>query len=459
MKCSILAGLCVFFLFALGGCYEDTMELTLKPDGSGSFKQKLVFSERVMVAALDDKAKDKIPLCDKEEIKKEIGSEFKLRSIKQTELADGGRRIEFEGTFTTPEEFFLSNYCLEHLKLRIVKADNSQAAIYYTPDVVNDPGPSLNQLYGLAKGLYVERTIHLPGKIQKTNGKISKDEKTVIWIWDLRDRKALTKTKQFLEGPDNGKGNVFFDASNLEFTLPLKASKQEVPSSKENEQSSPKGNLKAEVVSIIASKKFNIKDNKTEISKLEMAVELSWTDINPVAYKNYRLISITDDKGKDLVKDQWKSRRDIFKTRKSQQIDIKVEIPSEGAKELRNIEGQIDVITDVVKEKVVLEDIHSLAGKDSTGNEILDKVNFKIISVKGNSFEISIDGGHSMIKLVKMFSADGTELQSRGGMGSGDTHTYDYRDSLDNVSKCELEVITSEQITKVSFSLDRIAIP
>ena len=83
--------LCICFLC---GCYEDTVVLTLNSDGSGTIKQKLVLSERFIVATEENRGSQNTPAPNKEEIVGEIGSALDITSIKQTNLPDGSRMIE-----------------------------------------------------------------------------------------------------------------------------------------------------------------------------------------------------------------------------------------------------------------------------------------------------------------------------------------------------------------------------
>ncbi len=221
---SVSQRICLFLFCVclVSGCYEDEVELTLNSDGSGTIKQKLVLSERFMVAVSEDRGSQDGPIPDKEELVKKIGSAIEITSIRQTELPDGGRVIELEGTFSSPEQFFLSEYCQEQIKLRIAPAGKGKAAIHCDMKMSSDGGPSLTRLYGLAKGMHIKRTVHLPAEIEKTNGHSEKAANTVSWATDLRNKEGLARTKAFIEGPDEGNGFVVFDASRLKLTLPLK---------------------------------------------------------------------------------------------------------------------------------------------------------------------------------------------------------------------------------------------
>ena len=124
----LLVLLCISLI---SGCYEDIADITLNPDGSGTIKHKLILSERLVVATSDDPGRRNIPPATKEKVLEEIGSAIDITSINQIDLPDGKRIIKFEGTFNTPEQLFLSDFCLETLKLRLAPAGKDKAAIYF----------------------------------------------------------------------------------------------------------------------------------------------------------------------------------------------------------------------------------------------------------------------------------------------------------------------------------------
>jgi hypothetical protein len=298
----ILPILCCVFL--LSGCYEDEAEITLNSDGSGTVKEKLVISERLIVATSEDGGNENTPPVSKEKVLEKIGSAVDITSITQTELPDGGRIIKFEGTFSSAEQFFLSEFCRDTLNLRLAPAGDGRAAIYCDMKK-SGGGPDLTQVYGLAKGLYIKRTVHLPAEIEKTNGYRGKDKNTVSWVTDLRNKGGLAKTKVFIEGPDEGNGFAVFNSSGLKFSLPLKAAAlPEKAVEKEETQKEPSG-LAAEVSWVAINKKIALDSNSTEptISDLEFGIEVSWSEGHkPFACLTPVLTDIQDDLNNDLVK-------------------------------------------------------------------------------------------------------------------------------------------------------------
>ena len=85
----IVTGL--FGILLISGCYEDTLDLTLNADGSGSVKQKLVFSERFLVSFEESEGSTRGPVAEEEKIVKQIGDAIKITAIKQKDLSDGSR--------------------------------------------------------------------------------------------------------------------------------------------------------------------------------------------------------------------------------------------------------------------------------------------------------------------------------------------------------------------------------
>ena len=260
---SVLQKTCVslFCMCLVSGCYEDTVELILNSDGGGTIKQKIVLSERFIVASEEKSGSQNVPIPNKQEIVKKIGSAIEIKSIKQTDLPDGGRVIELEGAFRRPEQFFLSDYCQEQIKLRIAPAGEGKAVIYCDMKQSDGDGPKLTQLYGLAKGLYISRTVHLPAEIEKTNGRSQQGTNAVSWTMDLRNKQGLAQTKTFLEGPDKGNGFAIFNTSALKFHLPLKVTDLPEEVAAVEEGKSPKepaesAGLAAKVIWVSVKKKM-----------------------------------------------------------------------------------------------------------------------------------------------------------------------------------------------------------
>jgi len=457
----------ILLCLLLAGCYEDRTELTLRPDGSGTVRTKLVLSERFVTAAAEGASNEKAPPVDKEQVRKQVAEAVEITSLTQSDLPDGGRVIELEGTFARPERFFLSDFCQKTLNLRLSSTPSGKAVIYCeTAESMASPeaGMSVTKLYGLAKGLNIVRTVHLPAKIEETNGSLGEDGRTVSWAFDLRDRQALVRTKKFVEGKDKGKGFAVFDASALEFPLPLKPPvvAQKPEEGKEQAVAGDANDIKADVVKIAVEKTLGLQgDSEPEYSALELTIQVSWPEASkPYAAKSAVLTNITDDVGNDLVRTPGSSFKfEIHGSQAQKQLRVRAKPPGRGAKELLDIRGYVPVVTSVDKKTVELENIAELAGKEATGNPVLDKMNFKVISAAGNSLKIEADGGNDRIASLELLRKDGSKLRRRGGHGFGDQYTYDFAEPVSEASTCRLEVIVSEHVVKVPFSLERVRLP
>jgi len=455
--------LILFCVFFVSGCYEDEVVLMINSDGSGTLKQKAVLSERFMVAISEGKGPQNVPIPDKDEMMKKIGSAIKVTSIKQTDTPDGGRVIELEGTFSQPEQFFLSEYCQKQIKLRIAPAGEGKAAIYCDMEQSDGGGPNLTQLYGLGKGLYIKKTVHLPAEVEKTNGYLDKGKNTVSWAIDLRNKEGLAKTKQFIEGPDKGNGFAVFNASGLKFSLPLKVTALPEKGVEEKKVQKGPAGLAAEVVWISVQRAKKI--DGTDIAKqsyTEIGIELSWNeDHHPIRHNKPVLLSLLDDLNNDLVTSEEPSmfQGKIYEHQKKKEFKLNEKAPSKNASKLKNMEGYVEVITDVVKELVVLENIQELVGKESTRNPILDKLNFRIKSIQDHKLEIAIDENAQKITSIYMIKDDGSKVKKRGSGGWAGNWSFDFDEDISKLNKCELEVVVSESIVKVPFSREEILLP
>ena len=112
-----------------------------------------------------------------------------------------------------------------------------------------------------------------------------------------------------------------------------------------------------------------------------------------------------------------------------------------------------------MREIIVLENVQELAGKESTGNPVLDKLGFKIKEIKDRSITISIDEGMQKLLSVKMIKEDGSKVKRSGGGGWEGSYSYDFSEDISKLTKCELEVVTGETKVKIPFSLDEITLP
>ena len=377
----------IFALIFLPGCFEEEVEVTLYPDGSGFVKHRVVLSERLLVSSQEEGHPEGMPETDIDKFRETVASALEIISLKQKDLPNGSRIIELEGRFQSAKKFFLSEYCREHLKFRIAPSAKHQAVIHSNIWDDSGTGPSITQLYGLAKDLYIKRTIHLPGTVLKGNGIINPASKTVTWVIDLRNKKGLAQTKEFLKKTDKGQGYVVFDAKNLKFDLPLRLTEQPNPpegaESGEAPHGSPALSTAIDWVSVKRTRIFNAqKKTFYQTDPLtEIGIVLSWNkDCPPVKCEKIVLLNLQDDQGKDLIE---KSEDEIsFGTirdyQKNKVVKIKAKPPSRNAEKLVGLEGYIEVVKNADRKTVKLKNLQSWIGKSSTNIHVLDALNFRV---------------------------------------------------------------------------------
>ena len=465
LRTILLSSVC---LLLVSGCYEDEAVITLNIDGSGTLSQTLTLSERLLVAASDGNAPDSVPPVSEEHIREQIGSALTITAMRETDLPDGGKRIEFSGTFEQPEQFFLSEFARETLNLRLAPAGAGHAAIHHSMefDSSTSAGPSLTQLYGLAKGMYVRRSIRVPAPIDRTNGRLGDDKQTVHWVMDLRDQQGLEKTKAFVEGPDKGKGIAVFDASALTFSLPLEMEAPASPVIEEDPDPAAIDDTAFEAEVVWASRvKKRTADGQIETSDMEIGVELRWSEEKqPKRCGPVVLLSAMDDRHKDLLAD---ARLRDFQTQisaydqqhRKKELTQRLAVPSENAQALKDIRGYLEVVADTQTQTITLDNIQSLIGAESTGNNILDDLNFKIKGISQSSMTIDIEGGVNTLISIEAIIEDGGIIKQQGYGGWGNSYSYDFAKDVTGVQQCRLEVVTGETIVKVPFTLDEILLP
>jgi len=466
---SASAALTALLIVCLVGCWKDQLNVTLNADGSGSVSQTVTWSDRFVVGTGDGKgpATKTLPLTE-DALRAKIGPALDITSMTFTDLPDGARRVHLEGKFKTPSQFFLSEYCRELCKLRLVSTGSDKVEIVFDQNTKGSGpfGENLSSLYGVAKGLYMKRTVQLPAEVMETNGELDQgDKKTVSWTFDLRNREGLERTKAFVEGEDKGRGIAVIPAAALAFAVPLKPREDSAKeTSPDQAPKSPSASDLKVATSWVAWKKVNVLNEAAshQPAGLEIGLTLRWPeDRKPLAYYPPVLTHLVDDLGNDLMPDDGAGdrRQKIFAHRDEQELKVKAKSPDPKAVRLKKMAGHVKVVTNLHTERVVLRNIKELAGKDSTGNAVLDQLHFQIKSIKEASLRVSIDGGYQTISSIEMLKPDGSKLKYTGGMGGEETYTYDFSGSLAQVDRCELEVIVEEIAVTMPFESAEIDLP
>jgi len=101
-------------------------------------------------------------------------------------------------------------------------------------------------------------------------------------------------------------------------------------------------------------------------------------------------------------------------------------------------------------------------GKESCGNAVLDKLNFKVKEAKGRVLEIEMESDkriHDKIVSLNLYDSDGGKIQTRGGYWIENKYTCDLASDIPASNKCEIEIVVSENLVHVPFSADEIVLP
>ena len=182
----------------LAGCYEDEAEVTINADGSGSFVQTILISEQMVVAMMSEDesmgvSSDAPFDVSREELEAKLGDAGKITAFETEDLDDGSMRIAVQGTFQEAAVMFGSEYALDSLQLGGEATEDGQAeVIWLAQDESSQNGPSLDQLYGMAKGLKIVRAVNLPSAPVADLGEVEGNR--IEWAMDLYDREALEST-------------------------------------------------------------------------------------------------------------------------------------------------------------------------------------------------------------------------------------------------------------------------
>jgi hypothetical protein len=319
----------------------------------------------------------------------------------------------------------------------------------------------------MAKGLFIKRTVHLPADTETANGRIGADRKTISWTVDLRNRAGLAETTKFLEGPGEGQGEAVFDASALEFSLPLRAEAVATAGAAqgaEDKSTGPAG-INADIVWVCVTKAARTDSTAIpEKSFTEMGLEVTWNEGHrPVRCEQPVLLSLLDDKGTDLMPDSevasFAFQLKIREHEESKELTIKAKAPSAGATKLKDLEGYVEVVTEQTRRTIVLDNVQELAGKEATGDAVLDKMGFRIKEVADRSLTVATDEEMEKILSLDMIKGDGSEVARSGSGGWEGSYSYHFREEISKLKKCEIEVVTGETKVKIPFAHDEIALP
>lgn len=471
---------CVFVLavaLTLAGCYEDEAEITVNADGSGSFVQTILISEQMVVAMSADNdemgvSSDAPFDVSREELEAKLGDAGQITAFETEGLDDGSKRITVRGVFNEVAAFFSSEYASDSLKLSIKPAGEGKAElIWIAEDESNQNGPSLDQIYGMAKGLKVIRTVNLPSTPRADQGNV--EGTSIEWAMDLSDRKALAATKAMIEASDGGVLVASFDPKGIEFPVVEEIQVVDVPEGEEDQPAQAAALIDASGMEVVLNtvgwtRYITLNENTfAQDHTLSLDMELKWPEgSRPIAVYPATLNSLTDDLGNNLVRevdDTFGERRsEIWEHSDTQMIRLDADGPSRDARALLGLSGEVRVVTQVNLEAASLDNPASLVGKAKVGNPTLEGMGFRIKAIKDMALELTFKEGVEATQVIQSLTAtlsDGSEVESNGWGGWANNMTYNFPENLSGMKNLTVNVLAGETVVAVPFSMEKIELP
>ncbi|MBB6431077.1 hypothetical protein [Algisphaera agarilytica] len=461
----------------LAGCYEDEAEVTINADGSGSFVQTILISEQMVVAMMSEDesmgvSSDAPFDVSREELEAKLGDAGKITAFETEDLDDGSMRITVQGTFQDAAVFFGSEYALDSLQLGVEATEDGQAeVIWVAQDESSQNGPSLDQLYGMAKGLKIVRAVNLPSAPVAELGEVVGNR--IEWAMDLSDRVALESTKAMIEASDDGVLVASFDPVGIDFgvveEMPVvehEASGQDQPA----KAAAPVDTSGMEVVinTVGWTRYVTLNENAfAQDHTLSLDMELKWPEgSRPIAVYPATLTSLNDDLGNNLVREVdntfGQNRSEIWEHSDTQMIRLDADGPDRDARALLGLSGEVRVVTQVNLEAASLDNPTSLVGKAKVGNTTLDGMGFKIKAIKDMSLELTFNEGVEATEVIESLTAtlpNGSVVESNGWGGWANNMNYSFPEDVSGMKNLTVNVLTGETVVAVPFSLEKIELP
>ncbi len=452
----------------LSGCYEDFFELTLNANGSGSFNYKVTFSEQMMVSLEEASPPGSFPACTKDKLLANFGSAVSIISATEQDTKDGGRVIEVKGSFQKPEDLFFSKFCEEQIKLKLSPANPGQARFSILDMFRKDITMTTRQMYGAAKGLFIQRVIHLPGDIIETNGE-KQDGRTVRWEIDLRNRKAMEKTSGTFKTIGTNNAFALFDSSSLKFKLPLTPEILEpmksdnVAQPKSSDPNCP-GHYRVRIDSVSWNKKIDFVELKTSSSPSPVDIDfvLNWDKgYTPKAYKNPTLVQAFDEQNRECTPEKtFSSRQKISEYQSDSRFRCRIKMQSDSARKITSLQGYVDVVYDTGKRTVSLGNPESFVGKEKTGVPELDSRGVQIADLDKRKVKIKINDPEKTLDAVYVIDADGDKINTRSSSFTFmKSSTYEFESDISRAKELVFEFIANDKTVRVPFSTQDIPLP
>lgn len=464
----------------VAGCYEDKAHITINADGSGTFEQTVRMSEQLVVSVTseDNQAgmSSDMPFdMERAEFEDMLGGAATIESFDVRDLDDGGKLITVKGRFDDAATFFQSEYADERLNLGIAADGEGRATLSW---VANEnqggDGPSMDQMYGLAKGLKIVRQVTLPSAPESDAGTVNGNQ--IEWALDLSNRETLAATKAMLDQPDPGVLTAHFDPGTINFVaaVPETAIGSTTTSAREDVAAAPvdTSGMAVRVNSVGWTRIVELDGDSfaqnPSLNSLYIEMELTWPeDRRPLAYYPGKLTALADDLENDLVPEEdangfGQRRQDVWEHSDSETFRVEAESPELDADALVGLSGTIRVVTQVNLNTVSLDNPTALAGKASTGDASLDELGFKIKSVEGSDLSVSFKDGVDATETIQSLTAtlpDGTVVESNGWGGWANEMTYNFPQDISAMKNLTLEIVAGETVVAVPFGVDWIKLP
>ncbi|MEO0515389.1 MAG: hypothetical protein AAF086_08880 [Planctomycetota bacterium] len=467
------------FLIALAlcltlvGCYEDEAVVTINVDGSGSFSQTIQMSERLVVAVMSEDggegfSSDAPFEMTRSEFEAKLGRAGKITAFDLQDRDDGGKTITLAGTFDDVAVFMQSAYASDTLKLSADVEADGQAVVRWLAQEDADNGPSLDQLYGLAKGMRVVRRVQLPSAPTSEHGTVEGNR--VEWAMDLTNREGLEATKATLGASEGGVLVAHFDPGSITFQAAEPAAGETSEGQQPAVADAPvdTSGMSVELNAVSWTRVAAVsEDAYVQDPTLNFDLELTWPEgSRPLAVYAGELMAISDDRGNSLLpesNDDFGQRRsDIWEHSDTETFRLEAVGPDRSATAITGLAGQVRVVTQVNVETISLDNPAALVGQAATGNQTLDAMGFKIKAVNGSDLELTFNEGVEATAVIQSLSAtlpDGTPIENNGWGGWANNMTYNFPQDISAMTNLTLKILTGETVVAVPFSFDKIDLP
>ncbi len=490
-------------LVLCSGCYEDRATLTVKPDGSGELIREVIISERLLLA-IEESEKDpnssmnvSIPLTEAD-LREKYGDCTEQMEVTSETLENGSRKLVFRGSFPDvlaitgsqkrDQETLLpvqEKACAEELGFSF-RRDEETGIIRWRPQPKNSPmkmKPA--QIYAMAQGLVIERTMRMPAAVESDSAKLSDNGKTVTWRIDLRDRSGFDATKALLEhGDEDQTVTATFPMQAVEFaplhvleTVP--EGQDDAATEKPAEQAAAPadaGDLSVSIVgtslwwgiATVDAENSPFSEHQLDWHKqMELRWALEWPEgQRPLFHGHPVFEKIVDDTGKEIVQEDRRenmeetSERDKFIIEETRVLDV----PAYEATKLAEVKGYLPVVVDIERHTAtVINPLDKLgeAGLAAEDDPQLGKAGVVLHEIEGKELEARSEGNR--ILDVDLIKADGSRDEGKGGNTGyyGSTYKYEYtfENEIEEGDKLEIEIRVSDTVVNVPIDAKDVILP